>query len=111
MSLHFPPAPGSRKTHKKLFGKWTQEVIDALEKRYPNAAKLIGGDFNQLRKTAGPGVRGVMNANGYKIVAPTKEPFRTDFVYSEVDGLRGGRDPGKANYSDHVFIWSLVQVP
>ena len=111
MSLHFPPAPGSRKTHKKLFGKWTQEVIDVLEKRYPNAAKLIGGDFNQLRKTAGPGVRGVMNDNGYKIVAPTKEPFRTDFIYSEVDGIRGGRDSGKASYSDHVFIWSLVQVP
>ena len=110
MSVHFPPAPGSRKTHKKLFGRWTKELVGTMRKRYPNAVKLIGGDFNQLRKTAGSGVRGVMNQAGYRIVAPTREPYRTDFVYSEAKGLRGGRDPRKGRYSDHVFIWALVKI-
>ena len=102
LSLHFPPAPGGRSTFPGKFAEWTRKVATVLKRKYPNATRIVGGDFNQV---SGGAHRRVLEGSGYTFILPTGVILGVDHIFTTGVAGRGGADSRKGSYSDHRFFW------
>ncbi|MGH2753740.1 MAG: endonuclease/exonuclease/phosphatase family protein [Actinomycetota bacterium] len=108
LSLHFPPAPGGRSTFPGKFAEWTRKVAGVLKRRYPNATRIVGGDFNQV---SGGAHRPVLENFGYTFIVPAGVILGVDHIFTTGVAGRAGADSREGSYSDHRFFWGESLVP
>ncbi|MDQ3957135.1 MAG: endonuclease/exonuclease/phosphatase family protein [Actinomycetota bacterium] len=128
MSVHLPKEPVENRTTAKRFAPWIERLATFMEKRYPNATRIIGGDFNQTRCLGkdpceySPFWKKLTSkAFGYTDALWTIQepkhytrrlPLGVDLIFSTGDVRDAGGDVKNPPvfYSDHRFFWADLEL-
>ena len=114
--------------------KWTSKLANTMAAKYPNATRVIGGDFNKDRCAGTSDVRNCDNAPFwdnitsvdyayddalYRVFRNGKEGVGlggVDFIFTTGRPIDAGSDTSydKSNaatfYSDHRFFWAVIGI-
>ena len=112
--------------------KWTDRLATVMQNKYPNAVRVIAGDFNKDRCVGDSDVRSCSKApfwdnltgSDYAYDDALYRVFRNgkkgvglggvDFIFTTGQPVDAGSDTtydksdGSTFYSDHRFFWSLI---
>lgn len=128
MSVHLPKAPKNNATTRKKYAPWVERLAAFMERKYPDATKVVGGDFNQTRckskdpckltpfwkalTNAPPGYVESLWAVQEQKHWSKRLPLGVDWIFT-TDGIENAdgdeKNPPKF-YSNHRFFWANLEV-
>jgi hypothetical protein len=124
MSVHLPKEPVENRKTAQRFGPWVDRLATFMKNHYPDALRVIGGDFNQTRclgkdpckeapfwKTLTSAEHGYTDALWHEMEPrhwQDRLPLGVDLIFTTGPVVNAGGDVKNPPvfYSDHRFFWA-----
>lgn len=128
MSVHLPKEPSEANKYAKRFGPWVDRLATFMKNHYPDATRVIGGDFNQTRclgkdpckeapfwKVLTSAEHGYTDALWWEMEPrhwKKRLPLGVDLIFTTGAVKNAGGDVKNPPvfYSDHRFFWANLLV-